>query len=427
MTEYEKTVDYILNIPMFAGKIGHDNLKQLLDRLGNPEDMPHIIHVAGTNGKGSTCKALATLLMHSGYRVGLFTSPHLVSINERISINGENISNEDFISCFNKVKAEFDIHPSFFEVVFAMAAVYFKEKKVDYVIYETGMGGRLDATNVVLPELTIITSISYDHMEYLGNTIEQIAYEKAGIIKKDTPLIYFKRDEASSRIIEDVAKSLNSKVITVEKSNYIINHLQDKSIDFSLHTRYYSYDNLMIKRTSLYQVENISLAVAAYYYLLDGIVDMDVLRDGLYDFCWQGRMEEVLPGVFVDGAHNEEAIGSYVESLKMLHKDCGKILVFAAASDKDYESMIKILIDNIEFDYIIVTGVKGRRKTPVDVIAKIFEAQTNKAVLSYDRILDAMNKALQLKAKAKNTNIYCVGSLYLVGEVKEWIENGRPL
>ena len=144
MLSYEEAVKYILDIPMFAQKIGRENLAGLLARLGNPEKHPHIIHVAGTNGKGSTCKMLATLLMKSGCRVGLFTSPHLVKINERIRINDEIISDEDFARVFCRVKEKFTVHPSFFEVMFAMAAVYFNEQKVDYIIYETGMGGRLD-------------------------------------------------------------------------------------------------------------------------------------------------------------------------------------------------------------------------------------------------------------------------------------------
>ena len=156
MADYRETVDYILGIPLFAQKIGKENLSSLLCRLGNPEKAVPAIHVAGTNGKGSTCRALAQMLAARGYRVGLFISPHLVSINERIQINGTNISDDDFVSAFETVKGQFMEHPSFFEVMFAMAAVYFRQQKCDFAVYETGMGGRLDATNVLTPELTII-------------------------------------------------------------------------------------------------------------------------------------------------------------------------------------------------------------------------------------------------------------------------------
>ena len=156
---YRETVEYILSIPLFAQKIGTENLASLLERLGNPQDKSKVIHIAGTNGKGSTAKALATILMHAGFHVGLFTSPHLVSINERIRYDDEMISDEDFTWAFEQVRKKFIVHPSFFEVMFAMAAVYYERKQPDYVIYETGMGGRLDATNVVRPELCIITSV----------------------------------------------------------------------------------------------------------------------------------------------------------------------------------------------------------------------------------------------------------------------------
>ncbi len=425
MTEYEKTVDDILNIPMFAKKIGHENLSALLGRLGNPERMPHVIHVAGTNGKGSTCKALSTILQKAGYQVGLFTSPHLVRLNERIQINGAEISDEDFTACFAKVKEKFTIHPSFFEVMFAMAAVYFKEQNVDYVIYETGMGGRLDATNVVKPELTIITSVSYDHMQYLGNTIEAIAAEKAGIIKPGVPVLYFKRDDISSGIIENTAKSLHSEVVSVEKSEYIINYLEDKSIDFSMHNRYYSYDHLKIKKTSLYQVENACLAAAAYAILMGKHAEETAVRRGLLDFYWEGRMDEVMPGIYVDGAHNEEAICSYVETLKLLHSEYKKVLVFAVVKDKDYKAMIRCLMNNISFDKIIVTNAPSDRKASLDDIASLFSEMTEQVVEKVENIPDAMDRAMDFKTKDRN--IYCVGSLYLVGGVRKWITHRRLL
>lgn len=343
MADYRETVDYILGIPLFAQKIGKENLSSLLCRLGNPEKAVPAIHVAGTNGKGSTCRALAQMLAAQGYRVGLFISPHLVSINERIQINGTNISDDDFVSAFETVKGQFMEHPSFFEVMFAMAAVYFRQQKCDFAVYETGMGGRLDATNVLTPELTIITSVGMDHMEYLGDTIEKIAYEKAGIIKPGVPVIYFRRDEAAARVIEDTAKERGADIIPVEKSDYIINHLGNKTIDFSLHNRYYSYCNLQIQKTSLYQVENVSLAVTAFRMLMErrNVPEQDIektVRNALLQFYWEGRMEEIAPHIYVDGAHNVEAVNAYIETMNRLHGEYDKILVFAAVKDKEYDS-----------------------------------------------------------------------------------------
>ena len=425
VADYRETVDYILGIPLFAQKIGKENLSSLLCRLGNPEKTVPAIHVAGTNGKGSTCRALAQMLMDMGYRVGLFISPHLVSINERIQVNNVNISDEDFVQSFEAVKAQFTQHPSFFEVMFAMAAVYFREQKCDFAVYETGMGGRLDATNVLMPELTIITSVGMDHMEYLGDTIEKIAYEKAGIIKPGVPVIYFHRDEESSRVIEDTARDCGAAVIPVEKADYIINHLGNKTIDFSVHNRYYSYCDLEIHKTSLYQVENVSLAIMAFFTLMSsrsvpGEQIEQVVRKALPEFYWEGRMEEIAPHIYVDGAHNVEAINAYIDTMKALHGDDHRILVFAAVKDKEYDSMIRLLAENIEYEHIIVTSVDSSRRADSARLAEIFSEVAAAPVTVCDVIGDAMDMAVKLRADRADVNIYCVGSLYLVGGVKRW-------
>lgn len=423
MLSYEEAVKYILDIPMFAQKIGRENLAGLLARLGNPEKHPHIIHVAGTNGKGSTCKMLATLLMKSGCRVGLFTSPHLVKINERIRINDEIISDEDFARVFCRVKEQFTVHPSFFEVMFAMAAVYFNEQKVDYIIYETGMGGRLDATNIVEPELTIITSIGYDHMEYLGDTLEKIAAEKAGIIKPGVPVIYFDRDPQVKAVIEKQAESRGAAVYPVEKTNYIINSLGHKTIDFSFHNGYYKYVHLKLGATALYQVENACLAVVAYSLLMKNIGEreLQILSEGLLSFYWEGRMEEILPGVYVDGAHNVEAVTSYCDTMERMYRGDRKLLVFAVVKDKEYESMIDILTGRLSFEHIIVTNVSEHRKADIHTIAELFKSRTETGVTEAADVAGAMEMAMDIKEKS-GCNVYCVGSLYLVGEVKKWLD-----
>ena len=431
---YRETVDYILSIPLFAQKIGTENLASLLERLGNPQDKSRVIHIAGTNGKGSTAKALATILMHAGFHVGLFTSPHLVSINERIRYDDEMISDEDFTWAFEQVRKKFTVHPSFFEVMFAMAAVYYEKKQPDYVIYETGMGGRLDATNVVRPELCIITSVGLDHMEYLGDTIAKIAGEKAGIIKPSVPVVYFKRDAVSSGIIETHAKELDSAVTAVEKSNYIINEIDDKTIDFSFHNRYYNYDHLRIQKTSLYQVENTCLAVASFDILMqtrdieygkNAGADVRIeqaVRSGLLDFSWEGRMEEIAPDLFVDGAHNPEAVECYCRTLRTLYTKKKKILVFAAVKDKDYDTMIRDLTEALSFEKIIVTSVDNKRKAPVSLIADRFRNYTGHTVEAYEDIAEAMDAAIRYKEQITDSAVYCVGSLYLVGEVKRWLQ-----
>lgn len=433
---YEETVKYILDIPLFAQKIGRENLAGLLARLGNPERAVPCIHVAGTNGKGSTCRMLAGMLEKLGYKVGLFTSPHLVSINERIRINGELISDDDFVCAFETVRAEFDEHPSFFEVMFAMAAVYFRKQGCDFAVYETGMGGRLDATNVLSPELTVITSVGMDHMKYLGDTIEKIAAEKAGIIKPGVPVVYFSRAAAPSVVIEEAAAQLISPVFRVEKNDYIINHLGNKTIDFSIHSRYYSYCDLVIPRASLYQVENAVLAVTAFGILADkrklsSKCTEAAVRSALADFSWEGRMEEAAPHIYVDGAHNVEAIRAYIDTMKALHGRAQKILVFAAVKDKEYDAMIELLSSELAFSKIIVTSVDSDRRADTKRLAELFERYAGTAARVCGDVCTAMDEAYLIReqmcqeAPGEDVNVYCVGSLYLVGGVKRWIADRR--
>lgn len=424
MADYKETVDYILAVPLFAQKIGKDRLSSLLCRLGNPEKAVPCVHVAGTNGKGSTCKAIMQLMNNAGYKVGLFISPHLVSINERIQINGINISDDDFTRVFETVKSQFREHPSFFELMFAMAAVYFKEQGCDFAVYETGMGGRLDATNVVTPLISVITSVGMDHMQYLGDTIYKIAEEKAGIIKPEVPVLYFKRDETASSVIEKTAIQRNSKAISVEKQDYIINHLGNKTIDFSLCNRYYKYCNLVIRKTSLYQLENVSLAVICFSMLMERYSRCaeteEIIRRTLPDFFWEGRMEQLAPHIYVDGAHNVEAVRAYIETVNTLYAGGEKLLLFAAVKDKEYEEMIELLLEGISFKEIIITSAGGSRRTSPESLAELFRSHTDAPVYTRDSIEDAMDMAYDRLMNKKVTDIFCVGSLYLVGGVKKW-------
>ena len=290
-------------------------------------------------------------------------------------------------------------------------------------VYQKYMGW-YDANPIHLDELTP-SEYAKKLVEYLGDTIEKIAYEKAGIIKPGVPVIYFRRDEAAARVIEDTAKERGADIIPVEKSDYIINHLGNKTIDFSLHNRYYSYCNLQIQKTSLYQVENVSLAVTAFRMLMKrrNVPEQDIektVRNALLQFYWEGRMEEIAPHIYVDGAHNVEAVNAYIETMNRLHGEYDKILVFAAVKDKEYDSMIHLLAGNITFGRIIVTSVDSSRKADSAKLAEIFSACTDTPVMVSDEIDDAMDMAVELRGDRENTNIYCVGSLYLVGGVKRW-------
>lgn len=434
--EYKEAVDYLLNIPKFAGKTSHDNLREFLERLGNPQNQVPAVHVAGTNGKGSTCAFLASILEQAGYQVGLFTSPHLIIINERFQMNGKPIDNETFLRMFQQVKKVVDSgvregqsHPNFFEFLFLMAACWYREMAVDIVIYETGLGGRLDATNVLQPCLTILTSIGMDHMQYLGDTLEQIAGEKAGILKPETPCIYLRQKDCSAEVIEQRSRELQVPLIPVEKDKITIDEIGEQTIDFSYQNRYdIEYNQggsrYQMAKTALYQLENAALAIEAGYFLLTEDYSQNrgaseiaaFVHNGIRAMYWRGRMEELEPGIYVDGAHNEPAIQAFCDTLVNIYRDKKIVLLFAVASDKRYNEMIRLLCENIDYEKIIVTAIEGTRATPIREVAEEFRKYVDCPIQTESD----SEQALELARTCVNSQVrvFCVGSLYLVGSLE---------
>lgn len=427
---YEECVEYILSVPLFASKLGTKNLDRILNLMNHPEKTYPVIHVAGTNGKGSTCTFLASMLKQKGKKVGVFTSPHLIRINERIRIGDEIISDEDFLAVFLETMHYIELakeqgiaHPSFFELMFLMAVVYFQKQEVEFAIVETGMGGRLDATNIVTPVLCIITSVGLDHMQYLGDTIEKIAGEKAGIIKERVPVIYFDRKDAATKVIRQYAEKMNAPVNFVEKSQYKLLKITDKVIDFSFESGYYSYVDLQIKKTALYQIENAILAIKAYELLGFGeknslctdktIPDVEVIQNGLLDMVWHCRMECIAPHIYVDGAHNEEAIEAFCETLEVLFKEERKVLCFAVSQDKDYKRMIRRLC-RVDFDEIIVVRYEGDRAAQLEEVEHTFRQCSGCKVTTFEKLEDGFRYGKRI---AKDKDLFCVGSLYLAGNI----------
>ncbi|MBQ9610060.1 MAG: bifunctional folylpolyglutamate synthase/dihydrofolate synthase [Lachnospiraceae bacterium] len=435
---YEEAVRYILDIPFFSQtverqKSGNENLKFIMEELDSPHKKVKSIHIAGTNGKGSTANFIKCILEERGYKVGIFTSPHLVDIRERI-VTDEMISEEDFLSCFLLVKkAEEKIvekgknHISFFEFLFAMAAVYFENKKVDYVIYETGLGGRLDATNLLSPVITVITSIGLDHTKYLGNTIKDIAGEKAGIIKADTPVVYNTGSDEADQVISKVAKSYNAEAINVAKTDYIINDLRYKSIDFSLSNSYYNYEHILINTSALYQLDNAATAIVTCNRLfkLIGIsnISEEECNRAFAHFLWAGRMDFIYPNVCIDGAHNEAAIKRITESINTGFTDKKKYLLFAVAEDKDYKPMIRLLCDELKPVEIYITKINSKRAISAEYIAELFKLHLDYEckIKSNDDIKCIFDEACREVIGHEDRILLCTGSLYLAGEIKQII------
>ena len=337
---FEGAVEYLYNMPRFTTKNTMDDTVAQLVRLGSPDrKIRHIIHVAGTNGKGSVCTYLRYCLQEAGYHVGVFTSPHLVDIRERFAVDGTLIDEEDFLRFFQEVYDSLDwealqrgegYHPTFFEYLFFMCMLYFAEKQPDYCILETGLGGRLDATNAVShKELAVITRISLDHVEYLGDTVAQIAAEKAGIMKEGVPVVYCAEVPEAEKVFVKTARNMQARAVPVSKNDYMFHKFHNKTIDFSLRTRYYGYIGVSLHTIAHYQMENAALAVRALEVLEENgrradvsghdgkvpaqdeeipcLITGEQLRRGLEKAFWPGRMEEILP-ITAEPAARAEAI-----------------------------------------------------------------------------------------------------------------------
>ena len=423
---YEEACEYILDIPKFAGKHTLADTKEMLGRLTGSRIESKIIHVAGTNGKGSVCAYLQSILRTAGFHVGMFISPHLETMRERILYDGEMIPQESFVKAFDLVREESDRqkekHPSFFEFLFLMGMCFFKEKEPDYIILETGLGGRLDATNCIAkPKLCVITEIGFDHMQYLGNTLVEIAGEKAGIIKPGTPVVYLDKRKETSRVIEQTATMLETTAIAVKKSQIGRPVMRKKSIDFSFSNGYYRYDNLILRTTAAYQTENASVALVAARSLKEERIVDEAIRKGLYDAFWPGRMEEILPRVFLDGAHNEDGIEAFLTSVSAANteqeKAAGKrLLLFGVVADKQYDKMIGRIAASQLFSHIAVTVLASDRSASIDKL-KVAWAQYKTADCSFHESAEEAFHYIQSIQKEADT-IYIAGSLYLVGQIK---------
>lgn len=430
---YEEAAAYIEEIPKFTKKHTLEHTKTFLKRLGNPAADRKIVHVAGTNGKGSVCAYLQAILMAEGKRTGFFTSPHLVSVNERIRVDNIQIDNETFLKVFRKVlkivrqMVEDGIeHPSYFEFLFGMGMIAFAETDVEYIILETGLGGRLDATNAIdNPALAIITSISLDHTAILGDTIEKIAGEKAGIIKPGVPVFFDGSSKKAAEVIKAKASELGVSCREVTKNAYEIQKVHRKYIAFSRRSAYDKDVIFQVPMCGCYQAMNAELALEASEYLLAGEeIHMDRWKEALAELHWEGRMERVGAHITVDGAHNPGAMEAFVESVKALDEsERGEmVLLFSAVSDKKYDQMIEYLCENLDVKAYVVTQIEDERGVPAEELADVFRRYTDRPVYCKERLEDAVRTAMN--ERGETGEIYCLGSLYLVGMMKKLLAGG---
>lgn len=431
ITTIKQAEEYLYETPKFTVKSTPEMTKCFYEYLGKPGSDKKIVHVAGTNGKGSVCTYLRNILTSHGKRTALFTSPHLISMRERFAVDGILISEEDFVSVFRKVADALDgvrtkegmeqYHPSFFEYIFFMAMLWFEEKKAECIILETGLGGRLDATNVIEnPTLCIITKIGFDHMQYLGNTLEEIAGEKAGIIKKNVPLIFSDFDKNVTEILQKRAETMGCETFSVGKEQIKNIKKHEKYIDFSFDCSYYksvclSELQIKIPTIALYQMVNASQAILASAIFLAEEWDAFKACNALATTTWPGRMEELKPNLFVDGAHNEDGIEAFIETIQA-NEIGNAILIFGVSADKDYAKMQERLATQIDWNRIIVVALQNERTAKTEMLRRQFEKHTDVPVTEAANVKDVL---LSLYRNRNDKKIFVVGSLYLVGEVKE--------
>lgn len=443
---YNDAVNYLYGLQKHGIKLGLENPRRLMSLLGKPQNFFHSIHITGTNGKGSTATIIASILKESGFRVGLYTSPHLASFTERIRINNLPISETDVVRLTLYIReaiAKVDIKPTFFEFVTAMAFYYFVREKVDWAVVEAGMGGRLDATNVLLPEVSIITNIGLDHKEFLGESISDIAFEKASIIKPTIPVVTATHHPEALEVVGRIAKNCGSKIHIYDKDfKSTLIAMDDKHIIFDYistslsptHTNSYrKYNNLSIPLSGKHQLYNVSSSIRACEILIQkGFhISNDAINKGLLNLNLEGRLEWVseTPPIIIDSAHNPEAAQALANTVKEVFLDFKKIiLIIGIMKDKDIEGILKPLLQ--VSDTIILTKAKGERAAPSEKLKesiKNLEKSDNKnfmsgTVLTTNTVAEAIERAKILWSK--NHIILVTGSFYTTGEVKEIL--GQP-
>ena len=430
---FREAVAYIEETPRFTVKNSLAHTRDCLRRLGDPQKSFRVIHVAGTNGKGSTCAFLDSVLRHAGRSVGLFTSPHLTDIRERFRINGQDVSGEEFLRAFCDVKeladalaAEGSTRPTYFEMLFLMGMLIFSRAGTELVVLETGLGGRLDATTSIEdPLVCVITSVSLDHTGYLGNTVEEIAGEKAGILVPKVPVVYDACDRRAADVILGRARELGCASFAVSEKDARIYSMSPEGITFSLKSDPAGI-RWRIPFSAGYQVMNASLALQTIRVLSDVMpVDTQTVKNGLLYTRWPGRMEQILPGVIVDGAHNKDGVRRFIETAVRYGKDRPLTLLFSAVSDKDYPEMIRRIASELKLSHVVATEVGDCRKVSSGELAGLFEKAGCPDVNAVSDPAEAFRLALE--KKSSEGILFCVGSLYLAGIIKKLTDRDNAI
>jgi len=401
----------------FGIKLGLDTIGSILKDLGNPQERFACIHVAGTNGKGSIASAIASILFTSGYKTGLYTSPHLVKFNERILINNKAISDKKFIASYNAVKnADYGSRePTFFEFATAMALYEFGKEGVEWAVMETGMGGRLDATNIINPEISIISNIALEHQSYLGNTIAQIAGEKAGIIKKSIPVVSGVRQKSAKDVIKNIAAKHSAPLYFLGDDFQIRKTQKETFSYFGLEKEWH---NMHSGLPGEHQIDNAAIVLAVCEILVSKGLSLPLskIREGLLNTQWPGRLEIVCqsPIVILDGAHNLVAAKMLADYLSENMAGKKITLVVGILDDKPYEDMLRCLIPVCS--RVILSQPEIDRSLSPDKLYSV----AKKIASDISIIPDVGEAVTHAVDTALPDEVVCIaGSLFVVGEAKK--------
>lgn len=424
-TTYIEALDWIHGRLRLGIKPGLSRMEWMMDKLGSPHTKMKTVHIGGTNGKGSTVTFLRSILEAAGYSVGTFTSPFIEQFNERISVNGKPIPDDDLLEITNIIRPLADElektelgGPTEFEVITAMSFYYFANvKQVDIVLYEVGLGGRFDSTNIIHPLASVITNIGLDHTNILGHTYEEIAFEKAGIIKQGVPVFTAAKQLEALNVIKEQAENKQALLFRLNQEFSIsAHHSFEKGEVFSIHSDFQSLAALETSMIGKHQTENAALAVMTAQYLNENgsfLITEDAIRKGLKTAYWPGRLEIISenPLIIIDGAHNDEGISALVQELGSRFANKSIHIVFAALKDKKLDQMIKQL-DQVA-DKITFVSFDFPRAAEAEELLKISHSQQKLAVDDWKTYIME-----EIQAVEPNRLLLITGSLYFISEVK---------
>lgn len=425
--KYEEAMKYITEVGNFGSNYGLERTYKLLEHLGNPERDLKLIHIAGTNGKGSTTSMITEILMGEGYKVGMYTSPFIEEFEERIQINRNNIPKESLAILMDEIKVAVDKvieagynHPTEFEIITVLMLLYFKKENIDFGVIEVGLGGTLDSTNVIKPIIQVITSISFDHTNLLGNTLEKIAREKAGIIKRGIPTIIYPQQEEVLKVIKNKCFEMDSELYIANNENLKFKNIVNLDKPYQL-LKYNNEIDILLPLLGEHQIINLSVAMQAIEVLNNkNIIDISIANivKSIKNVSWKGRLEVLSnnPYVVIDGAHNIQGIKTLSRNIKKYFKYENLYLILGILADKDVEEMIKIITPMAKKVYSVTpNSIRGELAESLkDEVSKF-----NKNCKAFDKYEEAYLEALN-DASEKDL-ILASGSLYMIGDMRKII------